>query len=129
MGSTREDYERQLKWRLTQISIGKSTPAYISYSASISKNQLRRQHPSTPDPYDARMSKRQFEGRIKAWKRGFNERQVIVEQEGTKEGPVYFFLNKDEVVNFEHLQTDHRVTLIVDNVKNDLEDDSWMFTF
>lgn len=38
------------------------------YTATIPKISRKRENPWTPDPYDARMSKRQFEGRIKAWR-------------------------------------------------------------
>lgn len=62
-------YEKQLSWRIKQSELGKSTKAYERYAALIPKSERKREHPSTPDPYDARMSKRQFEGRIKAWRK------------------------------------------------------------
>jgi len=71
--ASREEYEKQLSWRLKQIDIGRSSKAYEDYAASITKFRRKREHPSTPDPYDARMSKRQFEGRVKAWKRAVHD--------------------------------------------------------
>ena len=71
--TSRLDYERQLGWRVKQIDIGKSTPAYARFASEFPKHRRRRDHPTTPDPYDARMSKRQYEGRVKAWKRSLHE--------------------------------------------------------
>lgn len=68
-----DDYQRQLNWRLRQIELGKTTTSYRDYSTHMANKKRKREHPSTPDPYDARMSKRQFEGRVKAWKRHINE--------------------------------------------------------
>ena len=72
--TSRDSYERQLKWRIRQIEIGKDLPAYATYVATIPKHRRSRDNPSTPDPYDARMSKRQFDGRVKAWKSTIRER-------------------------------------------------------
>jgi hypothetical protein len=65
---TISNYERQLNWRLKQLELGKSSEPYRLYIASTPKTSRNRDNPWTPDPYDARMSKRQFEGRIKAWR-------------------------------------------------------------
>ena len=73
MSTSQSEYTRQLNWRLKQIEIGKATTAYTSYIRDVPKFKRRRDHPSTPDPYDARMSKRQYEGRVKAWKRTLHE--------------------------------------------------------
>jgi hypothetical protein len=62
-------YQKQLDWRIKQIHIGKSSSAYTRYVSAVPRTQRCREHPLTPDPYDAKMSKRQFEGRVRAWKR------------------------------------------------------------
>lgn len=71
--TTQVEYERQLSWRVKQVQIGKATPAYSRFSTDFPKQKRSRDQPSTPDPYDARMSKRQYEGRVKAWKRTLYE--------------------------------------------------------
>ena len=71
--TTKADYDRQLGWRLKQIEIGKSSSSYSEYARAYPRHKRRREHPSTPDPYDARMSKRQYEGRVKAWKRTLHD--------------------------------------------------------
>ena len=68
-----DTYEKQLSWRLKQIHIGKNSTAYKAYNNAFPKYHRQRGHPQTPDPYDARMSKRQFEGRIRAWKRALHD--------------------------------------------------------
>jgi hypothetical protein len=68
-----DDYQRQLQWRIKQVEIGKATDAYACFRALYPPHARRRAHPRTPDPYDARSSKRQFEGRVKAWKRQIHE--------------------------------------------------------
>ena len=96
-----EAYERQLRWRLKQTELGKSSQSYRCYSQTVPKNQRSREHPSTPDPYDARMSKRQFEGRIKAWRsslRAFTESRCT-ERAGldSSETEAALFLSGSEV--------------------------------
>jgi hypothetical protein len=95
--TSRATYEKQLLWRLKQINIGKNNPSYESYARAIEKHHRRREHPLTPDPYDARMSKRQFEGRVKAWKRSI---QVLFPQGnrdvGANQTQITFFLRASE---------------------------------
>ena len=67
--TSRADYERQISWRKKQVMIGKELDAYRRFNAEFPAATRRRDHPRTPDAHDARMSKRQFEGRVRAWKR------------------------------------------------------------
>ena len=98
MSTTRHEYDRQLSWRIKQVSIGKDTSAYHNYSNSVARNKRRKEHPQTPDPYDARMSKRQFEGRIKAWRRNLHAlypTQVpFTDEENISR--LYFFITQSE---------------------------------
>lgn len=106
--STGEAYERQLRWRLKQMELGKSSDSYRLYMQQIPKNRRGREHPTTPDPYDARMSKRQFEGRIKAWRSSvklFAENQVSTDSAANSGFQFAFFLRPTELRNHAHLKT------------------------
>lgn len=95
MSTSRQEYERQVNWRKKQVSIGKESSAYIAYSQSIPRNRRRKEHPQTPDPYDARMSKRQYEGRIKAWRRALHDLYPAKPSlQGTTK--MFFFLKNSE---------------------------------
>jgi hypothetical protein len=86
MSHSSEDYQRQLNWRIKQVQIVKSTPAYCQYTSSMPRSARRKNDPQTPDSYDARMSKRQFEGRVKAWRRQINCAYGQIKQEKATPG-------------------------------------------
>lgn len=63
--------EHRLKQRIKQIDLGKKTIGYEVYSAAVPRSSRQRgneRHPNTPDPKE-NISKRQFDGKIKAWRR------------------------------------------------------------
>jgi len=99
-----EAYERQLRWRLKQTELGKSNEFYRYYVQNKPKNQRSREDPCTPDPYDARMSKRQFEGRIKAWRNSVKiytdqKRVERLDLKSSQEAPA-LFIRRDELHEF-----------------------------
>ena len=119
MSTTREQYERQLCWRMKQVSIGKATDSYQQYSISVPIRNRRMEDPHTPDPYDARMSKRQFEGRIKAWKRSLQdtfpgEAFGGAPNAATTAPRLYFFVKKSEKDIHSSLQMCGKLVTIVD---------------
>ena len=60
--------EHMVKQRIKQLEIGKQTEGYKVYISRITKRHPNNpEHPRTPDPY-APDSKRQFDGRVKAWR-------------------------------------------------------------
>lgn len=120
MSQHHQDYERQLKWRLKQIEIGKSAEVYSVYAASVPRSGRRREDPQTPDPYDARMSKRQFEGRVKAWKRQLNSCYWGHDPEPNQDPELTysklrcnFFLTSEEVEMMPHLAGNEQVNIII----------------
>ena len=65
--------EETVEQRKKQIKIGKETAGYKRYIEIVPiRNRKNPKHPSTPDPY-APDSKRQFDGRLKAWRRILKE--------------------------------------------------------
>jgi hypothetical protein len=110
------DYERQLQWRIKQVEIGKASEAYVLYTSSYPPNTRGRGHPRTPDPYDARSSKRQFEGRIKAWKRQIHDlnsrSQDITSNASQLPMKCNFFLTAEEIVLYDHLKNCGYVDII-----------------
>lgn len=71
--STTEERETditRLQARLKQIAFGKNTSGYDKYIQEVPKNKRRGYtlHPRTPDPTE-KISKRSFDGKIKAWRR------------------------------------------------------------
>jgi len=109
---SKQEFERQISWRRKQVEIGRASVAYSRYRDCIPVGLRSREHPWTPDPYDARMSKRQFEGRIKAWKRSIYELYPDQDPETREQKPTpfavnYFFANVGEykfIRNFRDLQ-------------------------
>jgi hypothetical protein len=59
---------KELLRRQKEISKGKLSNAYQTYITNISRKSRTRQHPRTPCKY-AKMSRRGFDGAIKAWRR------------------------------------------------------------
>lgn len=110
------DYERQLNWRLRQVEIGKASTAYADYAIYKSNSKRKRHDPSTPDPYDARMSKRQFEGRIKAWKRSmheFDSSNVFASSVDACRYTITLFIEPDEAAHFKRAGIGNYSSLIV----------------
>ena len=97
---SREEYQKQLNWRLKQVEIGQKAPSYQAYKSTVLKHQRERHHPSTPDPFDARMSKRQFEGRVKAWKRAVHELFPSRPKNPVPKQRITLFLNAAEAQSF-----------------------------
>ena len=96
--TSRVEYERQINWRLKQIMIGKASEAYKRFDAEFPAGARRRDHPRTPDAHDARMSKRQFEGRVKAWKRSVFELYPNDEQSSPRTSlNCNFFVSENEL--------------------------------
>lgn len=102
--SSGDSYERQLQWRLKQTELGKSNEYYRYYVGTVPKGVRRREDPSTPDPYDARMSKRQFEGRVKAWRKSvkvYAERNRPEQNNKTHHDEKFaMFLYPNELIKF-----------------------------
>lgn len=59
--------------RLKQIAFGKNTVGYDNYVVAVPKEKRGgyQEHPRTPDAYEAQ-SKRAFDGKVKAWRRGIH---------------------------------------------------------
>jgi len=73
-GATRETDTVKIQSRLKQIQFGKNTTGYDNYVAAVPKRKRTMpidKHPRTPDPYEIQ-SKRQFDGKIKVWRRGLH---------------------------------------------------------
>ena len=120
------DYQRQLEWRIKQVAIGKASEAYKRFASSFPYDIRRKDHPRTPDPYDARNSKRQFEGRVKAWKRQIHEvtshlrcrsrspfKKDKPEQGHDMTRICNLFLTTGEAVKFYHLAHDKQVNMFI----------------
>lgn len=95
------EYQRQLNWRIKQIQIGKQSEVYAAYIVDTGSRKRKREDPATPDAYDARMSKRQFEGRVKAWKRALhcynmNKQNVSAEKVNDTVHTVTFFVEPSD---------------------------------
>ena len=60
----------QLVWRKNQIDMGKNTPEYKTYRKLVSKD-ARKSLLQPPDVYDD-ISKRNFQGRIVAWRKALH---------------------------------------------------------
>ncbi|CAF4295871.1 unnamed protein product, partial [Adineta steineri] len=63
---------KELLRRQKDISKGKLSKAYEAYISAIPRKCRARQHPRTPCKY-AKMSRRGFDGAIKAWRRKLHE--------------------------------------------------------
>jgi len=65
--------ETQILKRQAQINLGKSTQGYKKYLIAVPKKHRRsKKHPKTPDVHD-RISKRRFDGKIRAWRRSLHD--------------------------------------------------------
>ena len=62
---------QRLQQRKKQIEYGKDTPEYAAYLRAVPKEQRGRDHPRTPDITES-VSKRCFDGRVKAWRRALH---------------------------------------------------------
>jgi histone RNA hairpin-binding protein len=62
----------RLQQRLKQIEYGKNTVAYDTYRRKVPVRSRRRDDPSTPDPKE-KVSKRSFDGKVKAWRRSLHD--------------------------------------------------------
>ncbi|UJR21941.1 hypothetical protein I4U23_025010 [Adineta vaga] len=63
---------KELLRRQKEISKGKLSNAYETYISTVPRKSRTRQHPRTPCKY-AKMSRRGFDGAIKAWRRKLHE--------------------------------------------------------
>ncbi|CAF1484867.1 unnamed protein product [Rotaria magnacalcarata] len=63
---------KELVRRQKEISKGKLSKVYEAYASTIPRKSRTRQHPRTPCKY-AKMSRRGFDGAIKAWRRKLHE--------------------------------------------------------
>ncbi|CAF1613921.1 unnamed protein product, partial [Adineta ricciae] len=63
---------KELLRRQKEISKGKLSKAYEAYLSAVPRKSRMRQHPRTPCKY-AKMSRRGFDGAIKAWRRKLHE--------------------------------------------------------
>jgi hypothetical protein len=107
--TSRADYERQISWRMKQVMIGKELDPYKRFNAEYPTGTRRRDHPRTPDAHDARMSKRQFEGRVRAWKRAIFD--MYPELGGSRQGSspkCNFFVYESEVNKLDTLVKEAR---------------------
>lgn len=70
----RETDQAKIQQRLKQIGFGKNTVGYDNYIRAVpeSKRKGYAEHPRTPDAYE-KVSKRMFDGRIKAWRRAIHK--------------------------------------------------------
>eukprot|EP00041_Stephanoeca_diplocostata_P034582 m.1186232 g.1186232 ORF g.1186232 m.1186232 type:complete len:276 (+) comp24546_c0_seq23:150-977(+) len=69
--SRREADPKRLMQRQKQIDFGKNTTGYDLYRKAVPKHARKREHPRTPDKYDA-CSKRAFAGRILQWRKALH---------------------------------------------------------
>ena len=91
--------EHMISQRMTQIRIGKETQGYKNYLEKVKVRYSRNpDHPSTPDPY-APDSKRQFDGRLKVWRRKL--REYDPEKETAKEKETGQVLEKETAKKME----------------------------
>ena len=85
--SESEDVHR-MRQRNKQITYGKQTKAYETYSICVPKSKRQRHnsmHPNTPDIHVQGVSKRRFDGLVKAWRRALHQwDDVIVVWDGTR---------------------------------------------
>lgn len=65
-------WQRRAQARLRQIHIGKARPEYRRYVHEVLPECRTKSQPSTPDPYD-RVSKRQFDRALGAWRRQLHD--------------------------------------------------------
>jgi hypothetical protein len=65
-------WQRRAQARLRQIQIGKARPEYRRYIHEVPPESRTKSQPSTPDPYD-RVSKRQFDRALGAWRRQLHD--------------------------------------------------------
>merc|ERR1719171_1897377 len=68
-------WHRRAQARLRQIHIGKAWPEYRRYIQEIPVESRGKSQPSTPDPYE-RVSKRQFDRALGAWRRQLHDFDV-----------------------------------------------------
>jgi hypothetical protein len=64
--------ERKVAQRQKQIDIGKNTPEYYNYRRLVPRKSRRKNDPASPDKYQI-ISKRNWEGQLKAWRRRLHE--------------------------------------------------------
>lgn len=64
--------EHRLAQRQKQLDIGKATPEYRNYRATVPRKQRKKTDPGTPDKFQL-ISKRNWEGQVKAWRRRLHE--------------------------------------------------------
>jgi hypothetical protein len=78
---------QRLKQRQKQLDMGKNTIGYQNYTEKVSKSVRQfgnKIHPTTPDIHE-KISKRNFDGRIKAWRRQLHFWDVLPGQRVTQE--------------------------------------------
>ena len=102
------------------MEIGKASTAYSAYLDSVPKTARKRQHPTTPDPYDARMSKRQYEGRIRAWKRSVHG---LAAPSPLLDARMTFFLHPSEVGQLFESSIGHVSYVNIEPTHNEAEED------
>eukprot|EP01083_Nonionella_stella_P068664 182505_1 len=61
-------YDARIAQRMKQINLGKSTPEYERYVEHVPKNKRKQSYPVTPDARKF-MSKRQWDGKVRQWRR------------------------------------------------------------
>ncbi len=88
-------HSRQLGWRKKQVDLVKETIEYSKYTDARWNVQGLRTLPVTPNAADLSVSKRCFEGQIKAWRNSI--RNTIMNGDGPF---VYFFMHRAEAAEF-----------------------------
>lgn len=86
---------RQLEWREKQIALIKAGPEYGAYAGLACRTVGEEPICTTPNAADLSISKRRFEGQVKAWRLDIRKAAAC-----NVSPAVYFFVNKAEMESF-----------------------------
>jgi hypothetical protein len=88
--------EHKIAQRQRQIDIGKNTPEYYNYRKRIPRRERKRSDAVSPDKYQM-ISKRNWEGQVKAWRRLLHKwdpvEPLVIDEE---EGELPFWIYEDD---------------------------------
>ena len=83
----RETDPHRLQQRQRQLDLGKNTIGYAAYIKAVPKESRERNnpaHPMTPDT-GRKVSKRAFDGYVRAWRRALHQWDEVAKSEGQEE--------------------------------------------
>ena len=132
-----------IAWRVKQIEIAKAAPSYQAYLSAIPKTCRKKSDPTTPNARDAKLSKRQFQGKLKAWRQSIYDAYPQASVGAMERGEMdrqtmFFFLDPVEEVGliqkYAHVDgveviTESSVAGHRGNVGSavTIDDDSWLY--